>query len=137
MKVNRFEELECWKQARALTGFVYDLCDSRSLGRDRRLRDQITGASISIMNNIAEGFDSLSNTEFKRFLSYSRRSVSEVQSCGYVALDRKLITQEDFRFLYDQSEITRKIIDGLLRYLRAKRTQRAQPAQLSKLAERT
>lgn len=134
MRINRFEELDCWKQARALTGVVYDLCETHGLGRERRLRDQITGAAISIMNNIAEGFDSQSNTEFKRFLSYARRSVSEIQSCGYVAVDRKLITQEDFRFLYDQSEVTRKVIDGLLRYLRAKRTQRAQPA---KLAERS
>jgi four helix bundle protein len=136
MKVNRFEELDCWKQARALTGFVYDLCETRGLGRERRLRDQITGAAISIMNNIAEGFDSQSNAEFKRFLSYARRSVSEVQSCGYVALDRKFITQEDFRFLYDQSEVTRKIIDGLLRYLRANRSQRAQQTKRAEPAQR-
>ena len=137
MKVERFEDLDCWKQARILANLVYDLCETRSIGRDGRLRDQITGAAVSVMNNIAEGFDSQSNPEFKRFLSYARRSVSEVQSCGYVALDRKLITQEDFRFLYEQSEVTRKIIDGLLRYLRAKRTQRAQPAKPVERTQRT
>lgn len=125
MKVERFEDLDCWKQARILSNLVYDLCETRSLGRDGRLRDQITGAAVSVMNNIAEGFDSQSNMEFKRFLSYARRSASEVQSCGYLALDRKLINQEDFHSLYQQSEITRKVTDGLIRYLRIKRTQRA------------
>lgn len=125
MKVERFEDLDCWKQARILSNLVYDLCETRSLGRDGRLRDQITGAAVSVMNNIAEGFDSQSNMEFKRFLSYARRSASEVQSCGYLALDRKLINQEDFHSLYQQSEITRKVTDGLIRYLRFKRTQRA------------
>ena len=125
MKVERFEDLDCWKQARILTNLIYDLCETRSIGRDGRLRDQITGAALSVMNNIAEGFDSQSNTEFKRFLLYARRSVSEVQSCGYLAMDRKLINQEDFHSLYQQSEKTRKVTDGLIRYLRIKRTQRA------------
>jgi four helix bundle protein len=126
MKVGRFEDLDCWKQARILANLVYDLCETRSIGRDSRLRDQITGAAVSVMNNMAEGFDSQSNTEFKRFLSYARRSVSEVQSCGYLALDRKLINQDDFQSLHRQSEITRKVTDGMLRYLRRNRSQRAQ-----------
>jgi four helix bundle protein len=76
-----------------------------------------------VMNNIAEGFGSQSNSEFKRFLGYARRSVSEVQSCLYVASDRKFVSSEEFHSAYEQSEVTRKVIDGLLRYLRTKRTQ--------------
>jgi four helix bundle protein len=121
MKIERFEDLDCWKQARVLTSFVYKLCAGQTLGRDGRLRDQMTGAAISVMNNIAEGFASQSNAEFKRFLRYARRSVSEVQSCLYVALDAEFLDSDDFQSAYKQSEATRKVIDGLLRYLRAKR----------------
>ena len=68
------------------------------------------------MNNIAEGFDSQSNSEFKRFLLYARRSVSETQNCLYIALDQKYISQHEFDFLYPQAQKTRQIIDGFLRY---------------------
>ena len=73
------------------------------------------------MNNIAEGFGNQSNAEFKRFLTYARRSVSEVQSCLYVALDHQFVNQEEFQKTYVQAETTSKIIDGFLRYLRGKR----------------
>jgi four helix bundle protein len=121
MKIERFEDLDCWKQARILTRLVYRLCETRRLNRDGRLRDQLTGASVSVMNNIAEGFGNQSNTEFKRFLTYARRSISEVQSCLYVALDHQFVNQEEFQETYLQAEATRKIIDGFLRYLRGKR----------------
>ena len=125
MKIERFEDLDCWKHARILTGLVYDVCGSPRLARDRRLRDQLTGAAISVMNNIAEGFGSQSNPEFRRFLGYARRSVSEVQSCLYLACDRKFFSREDFMSIYQQAEVTRKVIDGLLRYLRSKSTKQA------------
>ena len=79
---------------------------------------QITGASISIMNNISEGFDSGSNKEFIRFLTYSRRSSSEVQNCLYVALDQSYVNKEEFEETYEHCEKVRKIVDGLIRYLR-------------------
>ena len=132
MKIERFEDLDCWKQARILTGLIYDICENQHVSRDRRLRDQLTGSAISVMNNIAEGFGSQSNLEFKRFLNYARRSVSELQSCLYVASDRKFISQGDFQVAYQQSETTRKVIDGMLRYLRSRRPQRTsriQPTQ--------
>lgn len=124
MKIDRFEDLDCWKQARILAGSIYDICENQQVSRDRRMRDQLTGAAISVMNNIAEGFGSQSNSEFKRFLGYARRSVSELQSCLYVACDRKFIGQGDFQAAYQQSEATRKVIDGMLRYLRNSRPQR-------------
>lgn len=86
-----------------------------------RLRDQITGALLSIMNYIAEGFDSQSNREFIRFLTYSRRSCSEVQNCLYVAADQKFIDQIAFEEMYEKTRRTRQLIDGLLRYLRTVR----------------
>lgn len=131
MKLEKFEDLACWREARALTNSVYGLCEQPSFKRDLRLRDQLTGASVSSMNNIAEGFGSLSNQEFRRFLLYARRSVSEVQSCLYVASDRKYITAEEFDSVYRQAGLTRKVIDGLLRYLRTKRSQETRTGQTS------
>jgi len=118
MKIECFEDLKCWQESRELTKGVYKLANSDSFRRDYRLRDQITGAAVSIMNNISEGFGSLSNREFIRFLRYARRSCSEVQNCVYVALDQEYIEQNEFVSLYEKAAQVRKIIDGLIRYLR-------------------
>ena len=126
MKIERFEDLECWQEARVITKMVYRLSRIAAFSRDYRLKDQITGASVSIMNNIAEGFGSQSNQEFIRFLGYARRSASEVQTCLYVALDQEYVEEDKFKEVYDQAGKTRQLIDGLLRYLRkeSQRTQR-------------
>lgn len=122
MKIIRFEELDCWKEARELVKMIYGLTKKTALSRDYRLRDQITGAGISIMNNIAEGFDSQSNKEFVRFLRIGRRSVSEAENCLYIAIDQKYITEEEFKRTFEQGEKGRRLIDGLIRYLRKHRT---------------
>jgi four helix bundle protein len=142
MKISRFEDLECWKEARTLTQKICSFTKQPGFSKDYRLAGQITGAAISIMNNICEGFDAQSNNEFVRFLGYSRRSCSEVQNCLYVALDQSYIAADEFRSAYDHCVKVRKIIDGLIRYLRHHRNgsrktagdpkgpngQRAQPA---------
>ena len=120
MKIQRFEDLKCWQKARELTRTIYDYVKREGFCRDFRLSGQITGASISIMNNISEGFDSGSNKEFSRFLSYSRRSCSELQNCLYIALDQKYITEDEFKKSYSDCEETRKIVDGMIRYLKTK-----------------
>lgn len=121
MKIQRFEDLEAWQEARKLTNMVYDLIAMDGFNRDFRLRDQITGAAVSVMNNIAEGFTSQSDPEFIKFLGYSRRSTAEVQTCLYVALDRRYVTDTTFQHVYGQAEKSRKIVDGFLRYLRQSR----------------
>jgi len=118
MKITRFEDLECWQEARGLTRSVYDYTTRPTFAKDYRLSGQITGAAISIMNNICEGFDSRSNKEFIRFLTYSRRSCSEVQNCLYIALDQNYISENEFQNTYDHCTKVRKIIDGLIRYLK-------------------
>ena len=80
--VTRFEDLEVWQQARKLTADVYLVADGSALSRDFVLGDQIRRAAISTMNNIAEGFDSASRFEFRRFLRYAGRSASEVKRDG-------------------------------------------------------
>ena len=128
--INRFEDLECWIEARKLVKMVYRaINENKEFQTDYRLSGQLTGAAISVMNNIAEGWASQSNNEFIRFLTYSRRSCAESQNCLYVALDQQYITQETFTRIYDQGLKTVKIIDGLLRYLRSQRIKRTKPAQ--------
>ena len=122
MKIKRFEELECWQEARILTKETYDYTKHKDFTKDFRLSGQITGAAISIMNNISEEFDSRSNNEFIRFLTYSRRSCSEVQNCLYIALDQEYISKEAFQNTYDHCTKIRKIIDGLIRYLKDHQT---------------
>ncbi len=117
MLIKKFEGLECWIEARKLTNQVYKI-SKELFPRDYRLKDQITGAAISIMNNISEGFDCHSNSEFIRFLVYARRSSSEVQNCLYIAQDQDYIDENIFIRTYQQAERTRKIIDGLIRYLK-------------------
>lgn len=118
MKIKKFEDLECWQESRSLTKKIYRHTKKPAFAKDLRLSGQITGAAVSIMSNICEGFDSLSNKEFIRFLRYSRRSCSEVQSCLYVALDQTYIDEEEFEESYGDCRKVRKIIDGLIRYLK-------------------
>ena len=118
MKINRFEDIESWQRARELTKVVYSLSSKGELAKDWALRDQIRKASISIMSNIAEGFDSGFKAEFARFLSISRRSASEIQSQLYIALDQNYILKEDFFKLYQETEEIRKMITGFIKYLK-------------------
>ena len=120
--IKRFEDLECWQEARKLVNMIYSAIRANpEFQKDFRLVGQYTAAGISVMNNIVEGWASQSNAEFIRFLTYSRRSCAETQNCSYVSLDQKYISQHSFQELYDQALKTIKIIDGLLRYLRSTR----------------
>ena len=121
MKINRFEDIESWKMARKLNKKIYNITSQREFARDWGLRDQIQRASVSIMNNIAEGFDSSSKTEFCRFLSYSKRSCSEVQCIMYIALDLNYVDEELFQEIYSQAQETRKLISGFVRYLQGRK----------------
>lgn len=125
MRVEKFEDLEAWKEARKLTHFIYNL--TKSFSRDFGLRDQIQRSAASTMANIAEGFDSGSDQHFIQFLSYSRRSASEVQSHLYVALDNKYISDEEFQKAYDNANSVRKLCVGLIKYLKEFKTRDRRP----------
>ena len=114
----RFEDLECWIEARNLSRKIYRISRKMTFEKDYRLSGQITGATLSIMNNIAEGFGCRSNSEFMRFLIYSRRSCCETQNCLYVALDQQYICNSEFIEIYEHIARVRQIIDGLIRYLK-------------------
>jgi len=117
-RIEQFEDIEGWKAARVLTRMIYDVAGEGRFVKDRRLRDQITGAAISVMANIAEGFGSDTNAQFITFLGYARRSAVEVQSLLYVALDRQYISQDQFDAIYKQAQKTANLIGGFVRYLR-------------------
>jgi four helix bundle protein len=89
--MERFEDIESWKKARELTSQIYGLTAKGDFAKDFGLREQIQRASVSIMANIAEGFDSGSKKSFILFLNYDYRSTSEVQSLLYIAVDCRYI----------------------------------------------
>ncbi|MFH2138145.1 MAG: four helix bundle protein [Candidatus Omnitrophota bacterium] len=119
MGVKRFEDLNVWQEARILVKEIYNISKTGDFSKDFGLTGQIQRAAVSIMNNIAEGFDSDSNAEFIRFLTYARRSASEVQCNLYVALDQKYIKKPEFDSLYEMSEKTRRMITALKKYLKS------------------
>jgi four helix bundle protein len=118
MSIRRFEDIEAWQLARELTRQVYQHTQKAPFFSDFGLKDQIQRASSSIMQNIAEGFDSESNPEFIRFLRYSKRSCSEVQSQLYVALDNTYISEQEFESLYEFARRSRAAIRGFINYLK-------------------
>jgi len=119
MKIRKFEDLECWQEARKLVNMVYDaIASSPAFQKDIRLRDQCKGAAISTMGAIPEGFARRSNKEFIQFLFISISSAAELQSHFYVALDRKYISQETFDRIYQQAEKVGKMDSNLISYLR-------------------
>lgn len=120
-KVIKFEDLDVWKEGRELTRRIYKCSRNKQFSRDFSLRDQIRGAAISVTSNIAEGFDAQSNSEFVRFLNYSRRSTSEVKSQLYVALDENYIERQEFAELYELASKVSKMLFGFIRYLKTSR----------------
>ncbi len=125
MAIERFEDIEAWRAARELTQEIYHATAQASFSRDYGLRDQVQRAAVSIMANIAEGFDSQSNQAFIQFLGYALRSATEVQSHLYVALDQGYIDQHEFDKLYQQAVKVKSIIHGFIRYLRDVRKKEA------------
>lgn len=122
--IERFEDIEAWKEARKLTADIYRVTQDRNFRDDPALRDQLRRAAVSIMANIAEGFDAGSNREFLQFLSYALRSASEVESHLYVALDQKYILEETFSRLTRQTLRVKSLIGGFRRYLRSEAAKR-------------
>jgi four helix bundle protein len=121
MSIKRFEEIEAWKSARELVQQVYNAINmNKKFQSDFRLTNQIQGAAVSTMSNIAEGFSRKGNKEFIQFLFISKSSAAEVQSQLYVALDQKYISEEAFNKIYSQAELVSKLNSGFIKYLRGK-----------------
>jgi four helix bundle protein len=96
---------------------IYSITNKELFSRDFGMRDQIRRASVSVMANIAEGFDCESKAEFARFLGIARRSAVEVQSLLYAALDTEYINQKEFEIHYEQARKAKALIGGFKRSL--------------------
>jgi len=116
--ITRFEELECWQTARDLTRRVYRMSASGPLSKDFGLRDQMRRAGVSVMSNIAEGFESRTRPLFIEFLGRAKGSSGELRAQLYVALDALYLTESDFNELRDIAEKVSAQLSRLSAYLR-------------------
>jgi four helix bundle protein len=112
-----FENTEAWKQARILTNTDYGLCRREPLARDFGLRDQLQRAAVSVMNNVAEGWESLHVAEKRQAYNFARRSCGEVRSMSYVLLDNHFISGSEHAALTAGCVQAGKLVSGLIRSL--------------------
>lgn len=112
-RIERFEDFRAWQQARELTAKIYRVTDSGVFARDFGLRDQIRQAAVSIMSNIAEGFERGRPKEFHQFLSIAKASCAELRSQLYVAFDVGHVPQNTFDELMAQATATGQLMGGL------------------------
>jgi len=118
MRVKNFEDLEIWKEARRLTGEVYRLTKDSTFSKDFDLSRQIQRAAVSIMSNIAEGFERGGNQEFAQFLYIAKGSCGEVRSQLYVALDQSYATQKTCEELTKSFRRLSIMISNFIAYLK-------------------
>ncbi|HEX8237264.1 MAG TPA: four helix bundle protein [Abditibacteriaceae bacterium] len=111
--IRRFEDFVAWQKARQLTKAIYIATQRGSFSKDYGLVNQIQRASVSIMSNIAEGFERGGSKEFHQFLSVAKASCAEVRSQLYVALDVGYLDEYTFSQLMSQAEETGRLIGGL------------------------
>lgn len=110
----RFEELDAWQAARELTTLVYGICRREPLCRDFGLCDQIRRSSVSIMNNIAEGWESLHPAEKVQFYNVARRSCGETRSMSYVLIDNEFLSAIEHKDVYERCVRCGKLVSGLI-----------------------
>jgi four helix bundle protein len=111
--VQRFEDLIAWQKARALTASIYEVTRTGPFAADYGLARQIQRAAVSIMSNVAEGFERGRRAEFAQFLSIAKSSCGEVRSQLYVALDVGYLDQITFTVLQSRADEVTRILGGL------------------------
>jgi len=117
-KIKKFEDIESWKLARNLTNQIYKVSSIGKFNRDFGLKDQMRRASVSILSNIAEGFERGGDNEFLQFLAVAKGSCGEVRAQFYVALDQGYISLDQFEILSNAATEVSQLISGFIRYLR-------------------
>lgn len=117
--ITRFEEIEGWKTARQLTNMIYKLTEQTAFAKDYGLKDQIRRAAVSILSNIAEGFESRTDTQFINFLGHAKGSAGEVRAQLYVAMDLKYISEQQFAEAYEYADKSSRQVARFMTYLEA------------------
>ena len=115
--VKRFEELECWKEARGFVKLIYGLTKKDAFRKDFELVNQLRRSAVSTMANIAEGFHRNTNRDSMKFLDYSRASIAESISHCYVALDQQYINEEEMALVNEQANSVWKKVNAFIAYL--------------------
>lgn len=118
MKIQKFEDMKVWQDAREFVNQIYMSTSNEKFKKDFGLRDQIQRAAVSIMSNIAEGYERDSNKELIRFLQISKGSAGEVRSLTYVAKDLGYINDKEFSNHYGSSLLIIKQISNFIKYLK-------------------
>ena len=113
----RFEELEVWQRAKELTNLIYRLSASGAFARDFGLRDQMRRAAVSIMSNIAEGFESQTQAMFIQYLARSKGSAGELRAQLYIALEQEYISNDEFQSAVSLAELCSRKLAKFIRYL--------------------
>ena len=116
-KIEKFEDIESWKLAREVARLIYEASGREKFSRDFALVNQIRRASVSVISNIAEGFERGGNKEFIQFLAIAKGSCGEVRSQLYIALDQKYIEENEFREISNKLTEASRLISGLMKYL--------------------
>ena len=114
-----FEELECWQEARKLVRLVYKLTRKREFSRDFALVTQVRKSSVSSMSNIAEGFESQTQSLFIKYLGIAKASAGEVRSQLYIASDLGYLSPEDLKNTINLTEKVSRLIFGFIKYLQS------------------
>ncbi len=112
-KIEKFEDLIAWQKARELTKNIYKITKEGEFQKDFGLREQIRRASVSIMSNLAEGFERGGRAEFHQFLVIAKGSYAELRSQLYVALGAEYIDPFTFQNLDELAKETSRLIGGL------------------------
>jgi four helix bundle protein len=118
MKIEKFEDLEIWQEARDLCKFVFSITLSDAFKKDFKFRDQIRASSGSIMDNIAEGFERGGNKEFMQFLYIAKGSCGETRSQSYRAFDFQYLSNEEYALLSEKTTNLSKRISSFITYLK-------------------
>jgi four helix bundle protein len=114
MKIEKFEDIIAWQKAKIMTMGIYkEFYGCRDFG----FRDQIQRASVSIMNNIAEGFERKGDKEFKHFLFIAKGSCGEIRSMLYLAQDLNYINNKNYKNFNDLSIEISKLLSGFIKTL--------------------
>ena len=119
MKIERFEDLEVWQLSRELVKSIYKLTSGTKFSKDFGLANQIQRSAVSIMSNIAEGFERKSKKEFINFLYIAKGSCGELRSQLYIALDLNYINKDEFQTNYQSAEKISKSLGGFIKYIQS------------------
>lgn len=117
-EIKQFEDLKCWQEARVLVKYIFLLAARGELAKEFTLTNQLKRASLSVMNNIAEGFSRYHKKDFIRFLDYSQSSSEEVKSLLYVVRDLNMMPEDKIVRMQKQCEKTRKLTLSLLKHVK-------------------